>query len=148
MRAGILRWGIVIFISLVIIGVGIFVFLKIYGANNVSISDSDHPAQVSIDFTKHANLLTQNQQIGVQSNLISRSTNPNIPKATIHGTIRPGSVTRPSPNDTEFIIDVPGIKTSFLISRYVSKKDTVDIMNILCVPSDKKIYSEDYCHGE
>lgn len=146
MRANLIRLSAGVIVIIAIAGTAsYFIFNK---KEEVSISDSANALVVKVDFDKYDNLLTPEQQARLQLDLIKATTNKNTSGSEIKGTIRSSSVKRTPAGETLFVIDAPALETSYLISRYVSAKESVDIINISCVPDDQKVYSKDYCYEE
>lgn len=146
MNARYIKWGIITFIAVIVLGVALVFILN--RKEEVSISSSKEASAVNVDFEKHSNLLTSEQQIKLQLDLISTTTSKNTTDTSINGVIRASSMKHPTRGETTFIIDVPRLQTSYLISRYVSSEESIDIVNITCVPDKQKVYPKDYCYEE
>ena len=104
--------------------------------------------KVSVDFSDESTILTPAQKSELQQDLLARSTKK-VPEGTaVTATIRESSVQRISDNEIRFIIDSSELQTSYLISRFISPEDNLDIININCVEESQKIYKQDYCYVE
>lgn len=63
----------------------------------------------------------------------------------LRGTVRDGSLITMG-DSVQFIVDIAQRRTSFLVDR--TRGEDFDIVNVFCVPQDRKIYESDGCREE
>lgn len=142
----------VLLICVALIAIGVVTVMWINSSNDDEYSLSEQKValedKVSVDFSDNADVLTPAQQSKLQEDLLLMSTKEAPKDTAVTATIRKSSIQRTSDKEVMFIIDSAQLQTSYLVSRFVSVEDNLDIVNIGCVEENEKIYDQDYCYVE
>ena len=138
------------FVALVMVAVGSLIYQSIQVENSFKITEeatSESSDIIDVDYKDQSQLLTSEQKRKLPETMRSK-TSKEIPDSTeLSATIRNDSTTVVG-NETLFIIDIEQLQTSYLISRYTDPAESLDLVNVLCAPADKRIYEPDYCRED
>lgn len=138
------------FVALVVVAIVSLIYKSIHAENSFKITEeatSETSDNINVDYKDQPQLLTSEQKRGLPETMRAK-TSKEIPDSTeLSATLRDNSSTIVG-NETLFIIDIEQLQTSYLISRYTDPAESLDIVNVLCAPADKRIYEPDYCREE
>ncbi len=139
--------SVVVVLLCVAVGIAIYQSMRSDASFTITeVSDSSEASQIiEVNYGERTDLLTSAQKRQLPETLIQETSKKPSDTKRITASVRENSVTI-SGSETLFIVDVEKLQTSYLISRYISAEESVDIVNVLCVPKDKQIYEPDNCY--
>ncbi len=129
------------------IGIGIYQSVQREASFTITeVGDSNDTTQIiEVDYGDRTDLLTSAQKRQLPETLLLKSSKKPPEADRLTASVRENSITT-SGGETLFIVDIEKLQTSYLISRYVGTEESVDIVNVLCVPQDKRLYEPDNCY--
>lgn len=140
--------GVVISAIILLVIISAVALWLVFSSSNKSSTNNkpDKADQVLVDFSSDSTLLTNTQESELQTTLLTMTTSNAAQDAQrLSGKIRENSIQKVSEREVSFIVDSEALQTSYLVTRFASPTDNVDILYTVCVDEAQKIYEKDYC---
>ena len=140
--------GVVILAIILLVVISVVGLWLVFSDSNKSSSNNKpkRADKVLVDFSTDTTLLTNTQESELQTTLLTMTTSNAAQDAQqLNGKIRENSIQRVSEREVSFIVDSEELQTSYLVTRFASPTDNVDILYTVCVDKAQKIYEKDYC---